>query len=149
MTEEQQRRVKRNKAQGRKVQSKFAKMLGGKSVGTIEGQDVEHEIWSAEIKHRKKFIGNTFMAQAVKNCPEGKVPLVIVHELNQRLEKSLVMMCYLDWQDWFGKIILRNTNNHSSTCLINQEETMGKKPAKKAPKKAPKKAAVTPKKAGK
>ena len=43
----------------------------------------------------------------------------------------------------------KDRNNHSSTCLINQEETMGKKPAKKAPKKAPKKAAVTPKKAGK
>jgi len=104
MTEEQKHRVIRNKAQGRKVQSVFAKKMGGKSVGTIEGQDVSHEIWSAEIKHRKKFIGGTFMDQAIKNCPEGKVPLVVVHTLNQRFSKSLVMMRYTDWEDWFGKL---------------------------------------------
>lgn len=99
MTEEQRRRVKRNKAQGRAVQSKIAKMIGGKSVGTIEGQDVEHVKWSAEVKHRKKFIGCTFMNQAVKNCPDKKTPIVIVHELNQRFENSLVIMRFLDWKE--------------------------------------------------
>ena len=104
MSEKQQRQVKRNKAQGRKVQSRIAKMIGGKSVGTIEGQDISHEIWSIEAKHRKTFIGNTFMNQAVKNSPEGKTPVVIVHTLNQRFEKSLVMMRYSDWEEWFGKL---------------------------------------------
>ena len=36
--------VIRNKRQGRKVQSKLAKKLGGKSVGTIEGQFVQNVI---------------------------------------------------------------------------------------------------------
>ena len=148
MTEEQRKRVNRNKAQGRKVQSKFAKMLGGKSVGTIEGQDIEHSLFSGETKHRKKFIGNTFMDQAVKNCPEGKTPLVIIHTLNQRFKNSLVMMKYSDWEEWFGKLALKNTNNHFGTHLIDQEATMGKKPAKKVSKKAPKKVAA-PKKTGK
>jgi len=98
------KRVIRNKAQGRKVQAKIAKMIGGKSVGTIEGQDIEHPLWSGETKHRKTFIGNTFMNQAVKNCPENKTPIVIVHTLNQRFEKSLVMMRFSDWEDWFGKL---------------------------------------------
>jgi len=111
MTDKQRRQVKRNKAQGRKVQTKVAKMIGGKSVGTIEGQDVEHPIWSIETKHRKKFIGNTFMNQAVKNCPEGKTPLVIVHELNQRHKNSLVLMRFFDWEEWFGKIT-KNGGNH-------------------------------------
>ena len=63
MTEEQRKRVRRNKAQGRKVQTKIARMVGGKSVGTIEGQDIEHSVFSVETKHRKTFIGNTFMNQ--------------------------------------------------------------------------------------
>ena len=99
------KQVIRNKRQGRTIQSKMAKRLGGKNVGTIEGQDVSHEIWSAEIKHRKKFVGNTFMSQAIKNCPEGKTPIVIVHELNQRFDTSLVMMRLKDWEDHYGKII--------------------------------------------
>ena len=95
--------VIRNKRQGRAVQSKMAKRLGGKSVGTIEGQDISHSVFSVEVKHRKKFVGNTFMNQAVKNSPEGKVPLVIVHELNQRFDKALVMIRMKDWEEWYGK----------------------------------------------
>ena len=102
MTEEQRKQVLRNKRQGRKVQTVIAKRIGGKSVGTIEGQDIEHSIFSIETKHRKSFVGNKFMEQAVKNCPEGKVPLVVVHELNQRFNKSLVMLRMSDWLDWYG-----------------------------------------------
>jgi len=101
------KQVIRNKRQGRAVQSKMAKRLGGKSVGTIEGQDIEHSVFSVEVKHRKKFVGNTFMNQAVKNCPKGKVPLVIVHELNQRFDKSLVMIRLKDWEDWYGKFEIK------------------------------------------
>ncbi len=104
MTEQQRHQVNRNKSHGRHVQSVFAKKLGGKSVGTIEGQDISHEIWSVEVKDRKKFIGNTFMVQAVKNCPEDRTPLVIVHETGQRFAQSVVLMRFCDWEDWFGKL---------------------------------------------
>lgn len=72
-------------------------------MGTIEGQDIEHSVFSVETKHRKKFVGNTFMNQAVKNCPAGKVPLVIVHELRQLFDNSLVMIRLKDWEEWYGK----------------------------------------------
>jgi|GEM_PF-1584194 len=98
--------VKRNKAQGRSIQSKIAKRLGGKSVGTIEGQDVAFydKPWSIEVKHRKKFVGNAFMAQAIKNAPKDKTPIVIVHELNQRFNNSLVMIRLKDWELWYGRL---------------------------------------------
>ncbi len=50
------------------------------------------------------------------------------------------MMKYSDWEEWFGKI-----ETITPAHLIDQEATMGKKPAKKAPKKAP----ADPKKTGK
>jgi len=95
----QERNVKRNKRQGRRIQSKIAAITGGRSVGTIEGQDVSYhdKPWSCEVKHRQTFIGNTFMDQAVRNAPEGKTPIVIVHKKNQRLMESLVIIRLTDW----------------------------------------------------
>jgi hypothetical protein len=101
------KQVIRNKRQGRAVQSKMAKRIGGKNVGTIEGQDVSHPIFSGEIKNRKKFVGNTFMAQAVRNCPEGKVPIVIVHETGQRHNNNLVMIRLKDWEDLYGDLHIK------------------------------------------
>ena len=100
------KQVVRNKRQGRHVQSVIAKRLGGKNVGTIEGQDVAFadKPWSVEVKHRKKFIGRTFMKQAVKNCPKDKTPLVVVHELNSRHDEDLVLIQMKDWENWYGKI---------------------------------------------
>ncbi len=93
-----------NKHAGRKFQSHIAKVLGGKSVGTIEGQDIEHPIWSIECKKRKAFAGQPFMDQCVRNCPKDKTPLVIVHITGERHENDLVMMRFADWQEWHGRI---------------------------------------------
>lgn len=95
-----------NKHAGRKFQSHIAQKLGGKSVGTIEGQDVEHPIWSIECKKRKAFIGQKFMTQCVKNCPANKTPLVVVHVTGERHENDLVMMRFSDWEEWFGKMMV-------------------------------------------
>jgi len=94
----------RNKRQGKAIQKKIAVRLGGKNVGTIEGQDIDHPVFSGEVKHRKSFAGDKFMEQAVKNCPNGKVPIVIVHTLNKRLDDALVMMKLTDWEEWYGKL---------------------------------------------
>jgi hypothetical protein len=109
--------VIRNKRQGRAIQSKLAKMTGGKSVGTIEGQDISYlnKPWSVEAKHRKTFIGNKFMEQAEKNAPKEKTPIVIVHTKNQRMMKSLVLIRLGDWIDWYGKLEGEGDSNTSNT----------------------------------
>ena len=92
--------VKRNKAQGRRVQGIIAKMTGGKSVGTIEGQDVSYhdKPLSVEVKHRQAFVAQGWMDQAERNAPVGKKPIVIVHVKNKRYDKSLVIMRFEDWK---------------------------------------------------
>lgn len=98
--------VKRNKAQGRAIQSKLAKRTGGDNIGTLGGEDIHFhdKPWSIEAKHCKKFVGAKFMEQAEKNAPKGKTPIVIVHTLNQRMSKALVMIRLSDWEDWYGKL---------------------------------------------
>jgi hypothetical protein len=102
--------VTRNKRQGRAVQSKLSKRLGGENVGTLGGEDIHfHEKpWSVEAKHCKVFVGNKFMTQAESNAPKGKVPIVIVHTKNQRFSKALVMIRLADFEDWWGKLEERN-----------------------------------------
>ena len=93
------KQVIRNKRQGRKVQSVLAQLTGGKNVGTIENQDISfvNKPFSIEAKHRKVFIGNTFMEQAERNAPEGKIPIVMVHTKGKRFNKSLVMIHLDEW----------------------------------------------------
>ena len=90
-----------NKKAGRAYQSYVARRLGGKSVGTIELQDIEHPIWSIEVKKRKAFSGKKFMEQAVRNAPENKTPLVVVHVTNDNHDNDLVMMQMIDFEDWY------------------------------------------------
>ena len=90
-----------NKRAGRAYQSYLAKRLGGKSVGTIEGQDIEHPIFSIEAKKRATFGGTKFMEQCVRNCPANKTPLVVVHVTNTSHDTDLVMMRLKDFEDWY------------------------------------------------
>jgi len=91
-----------NKRAGRKYQTTIANIIGGKSVGTIEGQDISHEIWSVEAKKRKSFVAVNWMNQCIRNCPEGKTPVVMVHITGKRHETDLVIMTLKDWTDWHG-----------------------------------------------
>lgn len=92
----------RNKHAGRKYQAKLARLVGGKSVGTIEGQDIEHPMFSFEAKKRQAFVACAWMNQARRNAPEGKVPVVVVHVTGQRHSDDLVVCSLRDWLDLHG-----------------------------------------------
>lgn len=104
------KQVLSNKRSGRGYQYKIAKRLGGKSVGTIEGQDITVDTmiggktlqFSFEAKKRKSFIGQTFMVQAIKNCPQDRIPLVIVHETGQFHDNDILLIRLLDWEKIIG-----------------------------------------------
>jgi hypothetical protein len=107
----------RNKYAGRAYQSKIAKRLGGKSVGTIEGQDVSHPVFSMECKKMKgfpswlyglkkkrknkkviKIIEVGHWAQALHNCPAGKIPLLLMHRTKDNHEDDFVVMRLGDFE---------------------------------------------------
>jgi len=68
------------------------------------GHDIEAGPFAVEVKSRLKFAGTGFMDQAVRNCPMGKTPLVVVHIHGQQHDSDLIMMTMKDWKDWFGKL---------------------------------------------
>jgi len=93
-----------NRNRGKRNEKVLADRLGGKREGIFGGEDISMSLFSVEAKERKKFVGQGFMEQAVRNCPEGKVPLVVVHILNQRRSNDLVMLRMSDFEDYYGKV---------------------------------------------
>ncbi|MBW8001689.1 MAG: hypothetical protein FVQ80_06665 [Planctomycetes bacterium] len=96
--------VKRNRKRGRRNEKVTAEAMGFDLKGLYGGEDAKSESFSAEYKDRKKFVGFGWMEQAIRNCPSGKIPLVVIHITHQRRSKDLVMMRLSDWVDWYGKI---------------------------------------------
>jgi len=111
------RQAKSNKYAGRGYQSKMARRLGGKSVGTIEGQDIEHPVFSFECKKMAELPGILcrkaksrdekkkgqlkdagHWTQCLKNCPEGKIPLLLMHQTGMRHEDDLVVLRLEDFE---------------------------------------------------
>lgn len=42
--------------------------------------------------HKESFAGNTYMNQAEKNCPDSKLPVVVVHTVGDRHERDIVLI---------------------------------------------------------
>ncbi len=94
----------KNRRRGKNTERALAKRLNGKRIGILGKQDIEHSFWSIEVKNRQRFSGEAFMLQAVRNCPEGKTPLVIVHLHGRRHCDDFVIMRLRDFENYLGKI---------------------------------------------
>ncbi len=94
----------KNRQRGKATERAVAKRLDGKRVGVMGGEDVEHPIFSIEVKSRKAFVATDWMAQSARNCPEGKVPLVVVHVTGQRHTEDMVILRMKDFEDFLGKL---------------------------------------------
>lgn len=93
-----------NRDRGKSLERSVAKALNGKRVGTMGGEDVQAGLFSVECKSRVKFIGKSFMAQAIRNCPEGRLPCVVVHIQGARHADDLVMLRMSDFRDLYGEL---------------------------------------------
>ena len=99
-------------------------MLGGVRVpvsGRIRGDnpDIEHEWLSLEVKHRKSLPNwlHDAMDQAKKSKKSHQqLPMVVLHQKNQRFDDSFCVISLKDWTDWFGGM-----NNEKTTTDIDSE----------------------------
>lgn len=94
----------RNKRAGRRYQGKLAELVGGKNIGTVGGEDIEHPLFSYEAKRRKLFVACGWLDQARRNCPEGKVPVVVCHVSGRRHRDDLVICSLGEWIDLHGPL---------------------------------------------
>jgi hypothetical protein len=82
---------KKNRNRGKRHERNIAKLLKGRRLGVLGRHDVETERYSCECKSREKLPKwfQQMWDQTVRNCEEGKTPLLVIHKLKQK---------YLD--DW-------------------------------------------------
>lgn len=90
------------------IELRFAKAMGGQRAGAtgFGSPDILHPLFAPEVKHRKTLpvLVKDAMAQAVRNAPAGKLPMVILHEHGQRMNDALVVVRFGDWAEWFGAV---------------------------------------------
>ena len=87
------------------AERKVAEILGGERTGCNgdSRRDVEHPVWSVEVKHRKTLPGwlHSAMGQA-RSEAEGRTPIVVLHEEGQQYGSSYVVMALSDFRDHLG-----------------------------------------------
>ena len=94
-----------NRKRGKATERNIAKRVGGVRVGLLGNEDINHPEFSIEVKDRKKFTGVKYLEQAERNCPDGKIPIAIVHVTRQCHGRDVVLVRLNDWQ----RLVKRNT----------------------------------------
>lgn len=97
----------KNRQRAKRVEAAVARKMKGKRVGILGKEDVEHPLFSVEVKLRKRFVAEKWMLQAMKNCSKDKIPIVVVHLPYQRYGDSFVIIRLRDFEDLNGKLIKR------------------------------------------
>ena len=93
-----------NRQRGKNTERALAKKLGAKRVGVLGKEDINHSLFSIEVKHRKRIVIEAWMQQAERNCEAGKTPLLIIHQLNKKHSNDIVCMRLKDFEDYLWKL---------------------------------------------
>ena len=94
-----------NRKRGKRNEHALAKRLNCKRIGIMGGEDLQHDIYSIEVKSFVRYAGVKIMEQAERNAPAGKIPLAIVHIKGQRRDNDLVIMRLSEWEKTIIPII--------------------------------------------
>lgn len=93
---------------GKALERVIAKRTGGRRNGVtgLATADVEAGPWAIEAKSRKAlpdWLLNA-MGQAVRNTPNGMIPICVLHQLGAHHGNDIVCMRLKDFEDWYGAI---------------------------------------------
>jgi hypothetical protein len=88
---------KQNRDRGKRAERAVATMLGGKRVGIMGGEDVQHEVYSIEVKSRKSHSVFSWFRQCINNNKDKKIPMLVLHEHGKRHENDLVCLSMKDF----------------------------------------------------
>jgi hypothetical protein len=99
--------MSKNRDRGKSYERWIAQDLGGRRVGILGQHDVEitSPPIAVECKERQRmptFMRKT-MQQAIDNCPDDKLPIAIVHELNMDHGKDIVLCQYNTFRLLIGR----------------------------------------------
>jgi hypothetical protein len=98
-------------AQWKETEREVARRLGGQRVpvsgrGRGDQPDVQHDVYSIEVKHRKTLPGwlHRAMAQAIAAQRGSQIPLVILHQTGRPHSENFVAIRLGDWCDLCGSL---------------------------------------------
>lgn len=81
------------------VERAIARIMGGRRVpvtgrGRGDAPDIEHYVFSLEVKHRKDLPDWLLeaMEQARAAQKDGQIPMVVLHKKNTKFERSLAVL---------------------------------------------------------
>ena len=89
--------AKQNRKRGKDAERTIAKLIGGRRVGILGKEDIEHPDYTVEVKSRKAFAGAGFLEQAEKHNTGDKTAIAIVHVTGQKHDNDIVMMRLKDF----------------------------------------------------
>ena len=94
----------KNRRRGKDAERAVARLLNGLRVGILGKADVITEQFAIEVKERGKLPALIMKAyqQAQKNTINGKIPIVVLHQLGSRHEDDFVMMKLSDFLIFSG-----------------------------------------------
>lgn len=86
---------------------RIAALLGGRRVSILQSEDIEHPVLSIECTVQKQakipaLVRNKY-EQALRNCPEGKKPVVVMKEKNRNDLNSFVILSLGDFHEIFRR----------------------------------------------
>jgi hypothetical protein len=61
-------------------------------------------IKNVKVEEVTKFKGNSYMGQAESNCPDSKLPVVVVHTMGKRHEQDIVLVREVYWRSLLEKL---------------------------------------------
>jgi hypothetical protein len=61
----------------------------------VSKEELNDAVWYCR---KERFVGNTYMNQAESNCPDGKLPIVVVHTTGKRHENDIVIIRGFYWE---------------------------------------------------
>lgn len=85
----------------KKFERRIALQLGGRRIGVLGGEDVEHKILSGECKLLKKlpaWLLDVYL-QSYRNCPEGKIPFCCVKQKGKNDKNAFVILRFGDFKE--------------------------------------------------
>lgn len=92
----------------KRTEREVAAALGGRRVPVTgrRGADVEHPTLAPEVKSRAELPRWLVeaVAQARAGAAEGRLPIVVLHQVGDRHGEDLVVVRFADWCDWFGSL---------------------------------------------
>lgn len=88
-----------NRQRGKNTERSLAKLLNAQRVGIMGKEDLNHPVFSYEVKSRQSFAALPWLEQAERNCPEGKTPAFVVHVRGKRHQRDCVIVSLQAWRD--------------------------------------------------